>query len=130
MKNGFIKCGILGCCIELLWTGFCNAKNKDYRLVGQTSLWMFPIYGMATIIKPVSNRLKKQNKDVIERGIIYTIGIFVIEFTTGIMLKKKNRCPWDYSKCKYNINGVIRLDYAPLWFGLGLLYENILAKNK
>lgn len=130
MKNGFIKCGTIGCCMEFFWTTFCGAKRKDYRLIGQTSIWMFPIYGLAAIIKPISKRLKKQNRDIVERGIIYTMGIYIIEYTTGMMLKKKNRCPWDYSNSKYHINGVVRLDYAPLWFGLGLLYEKILSKKK
>lgn len=129
MRKEFIKCGVVGCCMELLWTTFCGAKKKDYRLVGQTSLWMFPIYGMASIIKPISCKLKKHNRDVIERGIIYTMGIYTIEYTSGMFLKKNNRCPWDYSKSKYHINGVVRLDYAPLWFLVGLIYEKILEKN-
>lgn len=45
------------------------------------------------------------------------------------MLKKAFKCPWDYSKCKYNIKGVIRLDYAPIWFIVGLFYENVLNKE-
>lgn len=130
MKKDFIKCGVAGCCMELFWTTACGVKKKDYKLVGQTSLWMFPIYGMASVIKPVSGKLKKHNKDALERGIIYTMGIYAIEYVTGMMLKRKNRCPWDYSESKYNINGVIRLDYAPLWFLMGLTYERILAKNK
>lgn len=129
MKKDFIKCGITGCCMELFWTTFCNAKKKDYKLIGQTSVWMFPIYGMAWIIKPVSGRLKEKKKNTLERGMIYTAGIYMAEYTTGMMLKKKNRCPWDYSKSKYNVNGVIRLDYAPLWFLVGLMYEKILCRN-
>lgn len=84
---------------------------------------------MASVIKPVSSRLKKYHRKTIERGLIYTAGIYVTEFTTGTILKKKDRCPWDYSKSKYNVNGVIRWDYAPLWFVVGLIYEKMLTKS-
>lgn len=127
MKNDFIKCGVTGCCMEVLWTSFCSVKNKNSKLTGHTSAFMFPIYGMASIIKPASEKLKGRNKDVLERGIIYTMGIYAMEYVTGMLLKKKDMCPWDYSESRYNIKGVIRLDYAPLWFMVGLMYENMLA---
>jgi uncharacterized membrane protein len=129
MKRNFMKCGIMGCCLELFWTTFCGVKNKDYKLIGKTSMWMFPIYGMASVIKPLSVKLKAKNKDTLERGMIYMAGIYATEYTTGSLLKKKDRCPWDYSESKYNVKGVVRLDYAPLWFALGLLYEKILNEK-
>lgn len=129
MNKNFIKCGITGWCMELLFTSACCIKKKDYKLIGQTSIWMFPIYGMAAVIKPVSSKLKKYNRKTIERGLIYTAGIYVAEFTTGTILKKKDSCSWDYSKSKYNIKGVIRWDYAPLWFAVGLIYEKMLTKS-
>lgn len=63
------------------------------------------------------------------RGCIYTGCIYVTEFITGTLLKKIKACPWDYSKAKLNVKGVIRLDYAPAWFLLGLFYENLLKKD-
>ena len=89
-----------------------------------TSLLMFPIYGMASVIKPVSRILK--NRHFVLRGIIYACGIFTMEYITGSFLKNKGMCPWDYSDSRYNINGLIRLDYAPAWFGAGLLFEKVL----
>lgn len=129
MKRDFVKCGIAGWCMEVLFTSACCIKKKDYKLIGQTSIWMFPIYGMAAIIKPVSSGLKKRNKKIIERGLIYTAGIYATEYATGSLLKKKDRCPWDYSQSKYHVNGLIRLDYAPLWFMVGLVYERMLNKK-
>lgn len=38
-------------------------------------------------------------------------------------------CPWDYTGRPMNVNGLIRLDFAPLWFGTGLLFEWITKKN-
>ena len=52
------------------------------------------------------------------------------EFSTGLLLKHYNVCPWDYSRYPLNYKGVIRLDYAPLWFCTGLLFEKILSHEK
>ena len=46
----FIKCGLLGWCIEIIWTGYHSYKNNDKKMMGNTSILMFPIYGMAAII--------------------------------------------------------------------------------
>ncbi len=123
-KN-FIKCGVYGWGFECLWTGLhsiLSHENKQFTC--QTSMWMFPIYGMASFIKPLSTALK--NTPTILRGVVYMTCIFVTEYGTGRLLKKNHCCPWDYSKSKHNIKGLIRLDYAPLWFVVGLIYEKLL----
>ena len=125
-ERDFIKCGVTGWCMEVLWTGLGNMKNHDKKLSSNTSLIMFPIYGAAAIIKPVYSLIK--NKNFIFRGIVYSILIYSGEFISGTFLKKHDMCPWDYSKSKYNINGIVRLDYAPAWFGAGLLFEKLLKK--
>lgn len=88
---------------------------------------MFPIYGMAVALYPLSRLLHK--KPFFLRGCIYTLFIFLTEFLTGKFLKKRGLCPWNYDNAKYNVEGLIRLDYAPYWFGTGLLYEFILNKT-
>ena len=47
MKSDFIKCGAAGWCLEILWTGLHALGNREWKMMGQSSLWMFPIYGMA-----------------------------------------------------------------------------------
>lgn len=56
-------------------------------------------------------------------------GIFAAEFGTGMLLKHYGMCPWDYSSSPFNYKGVIRLDYAPVWFLTGLIYEKLLSVN-
>ena len=53
--------------------------------------------------------------------------IFGAEYLSGSFLKRCGCCPWDYSHARYNIRGVIRLDYAPFWFAAGLFFEKILS---
>ena len=123
----FITCGIVGWCLEIMFTSFHAFRRRDMQLKGNTSIWMFPIYGSASLLNPVFRFFK--NKNIIMRGGVYTILIFVGEFVTGSLLKKRNMCPWDYQKSKLNINGVIRLDYAPYWFLTGLLMEKIMTSG-
>ena len=123
----FIQCGLIGWCMEICWTGIRSMLQGDARLTGQSSLWMFPIYGMAACIGPVSRSLKKI--PAVFRGGLYMTGIFAAEFGTGLLLKHYNVCPWDYSPYPLNYKGVIRLDYAPLWFCTGLFFEKILSHD-
>ena len=127
MKN-FIKCGIAGWCIEVIFTGITSYINKDKRMIGTTSILMFPIYGMIAFLKLIIKLVK--DKNVLLRGSYYTLYIFFWEFITGSFLKRFNMCPWDYSKYKFNIKGLIRLDFIPAWFGAGLLFEKLLNSKR
>ena len=124
MKNKFILCGLVGWCLEIFWTGLKSFQRRQMKLEGRSSIWMFPIYGMAAFLAPVSRWI--HNKNMWLRGMIYAGAIFLTEFITGSLLKRRDMCPWDYSRARWNIGGVIRLDYAPVWFLTGLLYERIL----
>ncbi|MBO5199383.1 MAG: hypothetical protein J6B85_12865 [Lachnospiraceae bacterium] len=115
--------------MECLWTGLHSLFHRhDKELSCHTSIWMFPIYGMAALLGPLGRRLK--NIPAVVRGSLYTCLIYLTEYTTGSFLKKHQACPWDYSRAKLNYKGVIRLDYAPAWFFMGLFYERLLAERK
>ena len=123
-KN-FIICGLIGWGMECFLTGMSSIfRKKDRKLSCHTSIWMFLIYGLAACFYPICKKLC--NKNILCRGGIYIILIFIIEYITGITLKKFDACPWDYSKAKLNYKGVIRLDYAPAWFIAGLFFEKVI----
>ena len=126
MKNKFIQCGLLGWCLEIFWTGLKSLRQRKMKLMGQSSIWMFPIYGMAFLFAPLSKLLRRRSAWF--RGSVYMCLIFLMEYVSGTILKKRNCCPWDYSHAKLNIHGIIRLDYAPVWFLTGLLYERFLTR--
>jgi len=128
MLRKFMSCGIIGWCLEIIFTASRSLHTKDFKFMGNTSLWMFPIYGMAVFLLPISKLLKGQ--PMFLRGSIYTICIFATEFITGSFLKTLKICPWNYEGSPYNIAGLIRLDYAPYWFGTGLLYEYVLNRSE
>ena len=128
MKSNCIKCGMIGWCLEVAWTGLGSLLRHDPKLTGVSSLTMFPIYGMASLVAPAYRHLRKYRFYI--RGLIYMTGIFTVEYVTGRILQRYNCCPWNYSSAPLQINGVIRLDYAPLWFLTGLFYEKIIASSK
>ncbi|MDD6661727.1 MAG: hypothetical protein PUE72_08420 [Lachnospiraceae bacterium] len=127
MKWNFIKCGMIGWCLEVAWTGLGSLLHHDPKLTGVSSLTMFPIYGMASLVAPAYRHLRKYRFYI--RGLVYMTGIFAVEYTTGRILQRYNCCPWDYSNAPLQIGGVIRLDYAPLWFLTGLFYEKMVTGN-
>ncbi|MGN0482685.1 MAG: hypothetical protein ACI4HI_03940 [Lachnospiraceae bacterium] len=124
MKKDFLKCGLAGWCMEILFTSFGNLLHHDRKLTGRTSLWMFPIYAAAALFKPLYPLI--QNKPALLRGFFYSIAIFAGEYISGSFLRRHNLCPWDYSGAPTNVNGLIRLDYTPFWMGAGLIFEKIL----
>jgi len=125
-KN-FFKCGLTGWCMEIIFTSLDALRHRDKTLTGHTSIWMFPIYGCAALLAPISRLLKA--KPIWMRGLTYMSLIFSTEYTTGKLLSRKGLCPWDYRNCRFNIGRVIRLDYAPYWFGAGLLFERLLTSS-
>lgn len=123
LKN-FLKCGLTGWCIEILFTAGNSLRRRDMTLKGNTSLWMFPIYGCAAAFAPVGRFLSK--KPVWLRGLTYMSLIFSGEFLTGRLLSRRSLCPWNYGRSRWNVGRVIRLDYALYWFWAGLLFERLL----
>lgn len=131
----FFRCGVTGWCLEVIFTSVESIMAHDWRLMGRTSLLMFPIYGMGAVLVPISNMIDNCLGEhmspadrYVRHGILYMILIFTAEYLSGWWLRSIGICPWDYGGTRANINGLIRLDFAPLWFGMGLLFEQITKK--
>jgi len=105
----FAICGLTGWCMEILFTSFGSLLHGDIRLMGQTSIWMFPIYGMAVLIGPIYHKI--DHWPLLLRGCFYAAAIMTVEFLSGSVLRFFSICPWDYSGNPYSINGLVRLDY-------------------
>lgn len=59
------------------------------------------------------------------RGTVYMLLIFAIEYSTGWLIKYfVGVAPWTYSN-SFAVDHLIRLDYAPGWFALGLMFERV-----
>lgn len=103
----------------------------DWRLMGQTSLLMFPIYGCGALLAPMARLVDRWIGDgplsrtdwIIRHGLLYMVLIFTAEYLSGAFLRDRGMCPWNYTGFQTSVNGLIRLDFAPLWFATGLLFE-------
>ncbi len=127
LLTAFIHCGTLGWCLEILFTALQSFRRREKTGVGNTSVFMFFIYGMAIFLKPVCLLVRKL--PLFFRGTVYMLCIFFAEYTTGFLLDKKDLCPWNYERSRFHVGRLIRLDYAPLWFLTGLLFEQVLSED-
>lgn len=126
--HNFIVCGVAGWCMEIFFTALHSLRRRDFKLKGTTSIWMFPIYGAASFLTPLFRLMRR--KPFWLRGFTYMALIFSAEFAAGSFLKRHAFCPWDYSRSRFHIKQLVRLDYAPNWFGAGLLFERLLTGKK
>lgn len=126
MKN-FIKCGITGWCLEIIFTALHSLQKRELQLMGQTSLWMFPIYGSACFLSPIFKLLR--SAPTVIRGSVYALSIFTGEYISGCLLSKNELCPWNYRRSRWHIKEIVRLDYFLNWFFVGLLFERLLRSD-
>lgn len=123
MLKRFIIYGLLGWNMEVIWTGLTSFSAENINLIGHTSVWMFFVYGSAVFIfEPVYRIIADCNTFV--RGCAWMALIFVIEFISGMILRSIGIEAWYYD-CRFSVCGVIRLDYAPVWFAVGLIFEKV-----
>lgn len=134
----FFIYGFLGWCTEILWTSLYNfirsylARGappehlaERWRLVGQTYLWMLPIYGAGGLLFERVHEAVRVHPFWL-RGLVYAVLCFAIEYISGWLLRRlTGRCPWDYSWAWLHIHGLIRPDYALAWMALGLVFERL-----
>lgn len=125
MGKKFLIYGLIGWIAEVIFTGTGSLLAGSMRLTAYTYLWMFPIYGLAVFMEPVHEHIR--SSPWVVRGIIWAGLIFTIEYFSGWILELTlGFCPWDYSAFSpYSVDGFIRLDFFPVWFIAGLIFEKI-----
>lgn len=123
MLKRYLLYGLIGWSLEIIWTGLESLVNGDLRLMGFTNLWMFLIYGSAVFLEPLHDYISPWRWPV--RGLVWLGIIWGIEFLSGLFLVSLlGVYPWRYSG-PLNIQGLITLEFAPVWFTAGLLFERI-----
>jgi len=123
----FVIYGLVGLCAEVFFTSIVGfVRGRDRRLIGQTSLWMFPIYGLIEpLYEPLHDALREP-LPAAGRGLVYGLGFLAVEYLSGRLLRAVlGEAPWDYSHARPHLHGLIRLDYLPLWAGAGLALERL-----
>ncbi|SEU26213.1 putative ABC transporter permease [Stigmatella erecta] len=123
----FIVYGLMGLCIECCFTSVVDLATGvgDLRLKGYSYLWMHPIWGATLLLaEALMGWLRRMRLSRSTRAFIAMAASFAIEYVTGALLVAAvGRSPWDYTGSPWSVHGLIRLDYAPLWFLCGLACE-------
>lgn len=122
----FILYGLGGWCGEIIFTALTESlPRRDWRLVGTSYLWMFPIYGLLAILyEPVHDLIREF--PLVGRAVIWALGFTAVEWFTGRLIERiTGRCPWDYSDKRFAINPYIRWDFFPVWAIIGLALEPV-----
>jgi hypothetical protein len=135
----FLIMGCIGITVEIFFTAIydiVNHTNKGLTLEGHSYIWMFPLYGITALAFPLLTKALHRFHWW-GRGLLYGVGILIIEYISGAALRHyTGSCPWEYKEGMH-INGLIRLDFYPLWvlFGVGVeavinwLHPRVSLKN-
>lgn len=73
------------------------------------------------LFEPLHDRIRHRPRAL--RAAIYGVGILGVEYASGRLLRRfVGHVPWRYADARFSVDGLVRLDYLPLWaaFGLGL----------
>ena len=119
---------LFGIACEIFFTSLYNFfKHKDKNLMGEVSLWMFPIYGLGLSYGFDFVSLCIDNVWI--RLITYPFWIWVVELLYGSFLLYYNVRPWNYCYLNKGLHykGIISYVHFPAWLLLGGVTE--LYKN-
>lgn len=122
----FVLYGLGGWCGEVVFTALTESlPRREWRLIGTTYLWMFPIYGLiAFLYEPVHDLIRYM--PLLIRAGIWSLGFTLVELLSGWLIARlAGRCPWDYSEKRFAINPYIRWDFFPVWAVIGLALEPV-----
>ncbi len=117
---------VLGLGFEVVFTSILDYKSAKWRfLMGYSSLWYAPLYAITPLFLALSGPWLF-TMPFWFRGIIYALVIWFFEYLGmwGLRwLLGASPSEHQYYKSPWNVHGLIRLDYFPAMFLLGLALE-------
>ena len=115
----FLAYGLAGWAIDSLVVCIHTGRRRP------SSLLNVPVYGLAELLfEPVHNRLRQ--RPLALRGALYGAGILAVEYTSGRLLRRLvGYVPWNHDRARFSIDGLVRIDYLPLWAAYGLGLERV-----
>jgi len=115
---------LLGLVFEVFFTDLGAMLRGKIGRHGNTSLLMMLDYGVLGLaVGPIAEALKRRRVPLALRALVYMLGIFFVEYTSGRLFTACGWNIWNYSGLKWNLHGQITLLYAPIWYCLGLGVE-------
>lgn len=125
--------GCIGLLLEVFFTALGSLAGGEISALSKTSPWMMLDYGLLGVaVAPLSSVLIRAGVPLAGRAFVYMLGIFFIEYVSGIAFNAVGIKIWNYShhyfplggeKIPMHLSGQITFYYAPLWFALGFVVE-------
>lgn len=119
--------GVLGLGIEVCFTALWTLKDPRRHLMGFSSIWYIPLYALAPLILNIASTSLFALPFVV-RGLIYVAVFYALEYAGMLALRLlvgASPSEESYYKSRWNIHGLIRLDFAPAIFLLGAFLEMV-----
>ena len=120
--------GAHGIFAEVIFTGIWEyVVSGGPTLMGTSSMWSFPIYSAGTLLlaEPLCDAMIALKIPLFLRCCFYVLCVYSWELTLGTIMRYFGVCSWDYTDFDYDFYGLITMEYAPIWFCAGLLFEYI-----
>ena len=125
--------GVHGIFAEVVFTGLWEfVVTGNWRFMGVSSMWSFFVYGLGTffVAEFLHKLLVSYKIPLLLRCLIYVLFAYAWEFLCGVILDCFGTRPWDYTDFDYDIMGLITMEYAPVWFLGGLVFEGAMSLMK
>lgn len=121
----FLLFALLGLVMELFFTGLGRLQHGDINMQGHSSPWMMLDYGLLGIVTMyLATPMINCRIPLVFRAIVYMLGIFFIEYTSGMFFTHVLHLDiWNYHNKPYNLHGQIALSFVVPWYLLGLFVE-------
>lgn len=119
----------IGLLLEVFFTASMQLSRGNWNMHGRTSPWMMLDYGLLGVaLMPIARPLIRHGIPLPVRAAVYAVGIYTVEYVSGVLFTACGLRIWDYSHLPLSLHGQITLLYAPLWYGLGLVVEWLHAR--
>ena len=121
---------IHGYATEVMFTAIWEfVVNFNWKLPGVTSVWSFPIYGVSVlVVEQLYLLMEPRGVPLVLRGLVYTLWTYGWEFSTGLILRQFDACPWDYTPFHGDFMGLVTLEYLPLWYFGAIFLERFIIR--
>jgi hypothetical protein len=116
---------LLGWGVDFAYNQALAPLRGEPVLEVRTSPWMLPLYGLIQpLFEPAHDALRGRSR--LLRGAVYGAGFLGVEYASGRLLRRlRGQAPWDYSHVRFQLHGLTRFDYFPLWALAGLALEHV-----
>lgn len=118
---------VVGLGLEVVETALLDLrKAKDRRLMGYSSIWYIPFYAVLPLAYFHFFHEALFALPFYARGVIYPLSFWAGEYLSmGLLRLVLGKSPSEdsYYRSRWNVQGLIRLDLAPVWICFGFIFE-------